>query len=328
MLEMRHLFHAVALSEHRNFARAAVSLNLSQPALTRSIQAFEGQLGVRLFDRKRKGVEPTEAGHLLLKRARGLIAQAEDLERETGAVSRGIIGETKVAAGPYVAKMLLGSVVGALLREQTGASFRLVVDSWTESARLLREREVDLAVCDVSEIDESVFEVLPLASHQAYCVVREGHPLSPKTRRFSEVRRWPLGVTAIPPRVLGHLNSPRIEDSQPTAVHCEDLEILKEIVTVSDVVMFLPLCLVAEEIRRRTLRVLPLEIPWLKTQFGVIKLKGRTLSSFCDRVTEEVQQADRECHQLGEKLRSEFFAPKHPRRKRTRPASKGTSTKK
>ncbi|HBM63808.1 MAG TPA: LysR family transcriptional regulator, partial [Pseudomonas sp.] len=48
-IELRHLRHALSLAEHGNFARAAEALHLSQPALTRSLQALEAQVGEQLF---------------------------------------------------------------------------------------------------------------------------------------------------------------------------------------------------------------------------------------------------------------------------------------
>ena len=60
--DLRSLGHAQALAEHASFARAAKVLHITQPALSRSIQELERRVGVRLFDRARRGVEPTEAG--------------------------------------------------------------------------------------------------------------------------------------------------------------------------------------------------------------------------------------------------------------------------
>ena len=54
-MDLRRLAHLVALAEFGNFARAAAQLHLSQPALTRSVQAAEAELGLRLFDRGPNG---------------------------------------------------------------------------------------------------------------------------------------------------------------------------------------------------------------------------------------------------------------------------------
>ncbi len=68
MIEIRRIEQAVTLSKYRNFARAAAALGLSQPALTRSIQVLEEELGVRLFDRYPRDIVPTEFGRVLLQR--------------------------------------------------------------------------------------------------------------------------------------------------------------------------------------------------------------------------------------------------------------------
>ena len=75
-IELRHLRHALALAEHGNFARAAEALHLSQPALTRSLQALEAQVGEQLFDRSHREVTPTTMGELLLQHARQLLLHA------------------------------------------------------------------------------------------------------------------------------------------------------------------------------------------------------------------------------------------------------------
>ena len=82
MFDMRRLRHALALAEHRNFARAAAALHITQPALSRSIQALEEGMGVLLFDRSPRDVEPTAFGELVLRHARGLELSSRDLDRE------------------------------------------------------------------------------------------------------------------------------------------------------------------------------------------------------------------------------------------------------
>ena len=56
-VELRRLRHLIALAEHGNFGRAAAACYITQPALSRSIQALEAQVGATLFDRRRKMME-------------------------------------------------------------------------------------------------------------------------------------------------------------------------------------------------------------------------------------------------------------------------------
>ena len=69
MNDLRQLRHFVALAEHGHFARAAAAVHLSQPALSRSIQALEASLGCNLVDRHSRGISLTAHGSLVLEQA-------------------------------------------------------------------------------------------------------------------------------------------------------------------------------------------------------------------------------------------------------------------
>ncbi|MGB9193487.1 MAG: LysR family transcriptional regulator [Azonexus sp.] len=70
MITQRRLQHLLALVEHAHFGRAASALDISQPALTKSIQALESELGVTLIDRKHGTVGPTVFGELVLQHSK------------------------------------------------------------------------------------------------------------------------------------------------------------------------------------------------------------------------------------------------------------------
>jgi LysR family cyn operon transcriptional activator len=76
-IDLRHMRHALALSEHRNFGRAAERLGISQPTLSRSIQVLEAQIGAPLFDRLPRDVVPTEVGRVFLERATPIVIQSD-----------------------------------------------------------------------------------------------------------------------------------------------------------------------------------------------------------------------------------------------------------
>lgn len=331
MIELRHMTHALALAEHRNFARAADALHLSQPALTRSIQSLEDQMGTPLFIRARKGVEPTDAGQLMLKRARAIVSQTEDLMRE-GMVLRKTKGtEIRIAAGPYAGHLILAPSVARQLAAEPGFRFDLRIDHWVKVTQMLKERRMDLAICESSELDDRELEILPLRAHRGAIAVRPGHPLlsGGKPVDIKRVVKWPIAITArLPPRILKPMLSYIKGSSFVPAVHCEDVGVIKTIVMDSDAVGIFPLAMIRHELERGLLKIVDAEAPWLETCFAVIWLKDRLLSESMRSFIRVVRAADEELAQTEEELSARFSPDRQPARNRASTHINGTSIRK
>lgn len=107
MSDLRQFRHFVALAEHGHYARAAEAVNLSQPALSRSIQALEGQLGCTLVERGSRGVALTAHGRLVLEHARRLLAGHRALHNAVSQLANLDSGELCLGGGPFPAARLL-----------------------------------------------------------------------------------------------------------------------------------------------------------------------------------------------------------------------------
>ncbi|MEH0108883.1 LysR family transcriptional regulator [Tersicoccus sp. MR15.9] len=85
-MELRQMEYLVTLADEQQFTRAAAICGVSQSGLSAAIRSLEDELGVSLFDRTTRRVEPTDAGHALLAHARTILAQA--------AAARDAVGRT------------------------------------------------------------------------------------------------------------------------------------------------------------------------------------------------------------------------------------------
>lgn len=94
--ELRHLVYFLAVARHLHFRKAAESLNVAQPALSRQIADLERALGVGLFSRTRRRVELTAAGRALMERVEPVLRSLKGVESELSALSKGEIGHIRV----------------------------------------------------------------------------------------------------------------------------------------------------------------------------------------------------------------------------------------
>jgi DNA-binding transcriptional LysR family regulator len=99
-IELRHLRQFVAVAEDGHITRAAERLGMQQPPLSQRIKAIETELDVKLFRRKARGVELTEAGRVFFDRARAMIAQYEGSVEATRSAARGEQGRLCVGVMP------------------------------------------------------------------------------------------------------------------------------------------------------------------------------------------------------------------------------------
>ena len=95
LVQLRHL---VALAESGSFSRAAERVHLTQPALSRSIQSLEEELGGSLFDRIGRRAELTAVGREILERARQLVLDAQDLNERARAAARSAARAARTSA--------------------------------------------------------------------------------------------------------------------------------------------------------------------------------------------------------------------------------------
>lgn len=142
---MRQVRHLLAVLEHGNVLRAAAAIHISQPALSKSIQNLEAELGVRLFERGPRGVSPTIYGTALLKHARLLLNQGEQAVAEIGAIKDGHLGHLRLGVANF-AIHFLPAVLAKLLSSRPGLSFDVVDGTYEGLTALVREGALDAVV--------------------------------------------------------------------------------------------------------------------------------------------------------------------------------------
>jgi DNA-binding transcriptional LysR family regulator len=269
-LQLRHVQHAVALAEEGSYTAAARRLNLSQPALSRSIQTLEELLGAPLFDRTSAGIVPTTIGSIVLERGRLLLQDAKSVEREVRLALGLETGSLTIGAGPYPANISVGQACGLLLLDHPRLKVDIRVADWQSLLQAVLDGTLDFAVAEISTIaDDSRFETETLPRHPGYFICHPRHPLVRETALTLErVRAFPIVSSSLPARLRGI----------DAAIRVDTFRLLRDIVIHSNSVGLATASQVRSDEEAGLLARLPLELPWMHSQYGFIRLRNRTPS--------------------------------------------------
>jgi DNA-binding transcriptional LysR family regulator len=184
-LHLLRLFAAVA--RHHSFSRAAETLHLSQPAVSKGVRDFEAQIGSRLLERGgHGGVSLTEAGSLLMRHATPLFAAERAAEEELAALRGLDRGSLSVGAGTTVATYHLPPYLGAFHKRYPGVELRLTSGNTRMILELLTARELDIAVVE-GPVDDPAIEVRPWHEEEMVLISAPDHRLARAPAPFATV---------------------------------------------------------------------------------------------------------------------------------------------
>lgn len=178
-MELRQLRYFVAVAEEGHITRAAERLGIQQPPLSRQIKAIEYELDVRLFRRKARGVELTDAGSVLLDGARAILADLDQALESTRRTARGEQGRICVGITPSAMfHPLLPYAIRCFREEFPLVSLTLEERISNELMKLLRDQQMDVAFIRTSFADPEGLIITPLLHEPMMVVLPDGHPLT------------------------------------------------------------------------------------------------------------------------------------------------------
>lgn len=191
-VSLRHMRAFTALVRHGNFRRAAQSLNLSQSALSMTIQQMERELGVALFDRTTRRVELTTVGSNLLPTIDRILGDIDMSMADARAEAEGQRGRVVVASTLSIAVRNLPTVIQRFRAKYP--NIRVSTLDYTVSAihHSLRVNESDIGICGQNEFDSELdFEFLK--SDRLEAILTREHPLAKQSEiRWQELLSYPF----------------------------------------------------------------------------------------------------------------------------------------
>jgi len=150
-MELRQLRYLIALAEERHFTRAAAREHIAQPALSQQIRRLEAELGLTLVERTTRRVAMTDAGDLLVARARRAIAELDAAQAELQSLAGIHSGRLSVGALHTMGPVDLSLLLSSFHRSYPEVELTVREQSSEELAGMLRDDEIDLAFLSVTE---------------------------------------------------------------------------------------------------------------------------------------------------------------------------------
>jgi DNA-binding transcriptional LysR family regulator len=306
MNDLRLIRLAIAVGQHGSFARAAEALELSQPSVSRGIAELEASLGVRLFDRSHKQVLPTAFGRVLLERGPAVLNGAADLRSEIRLMAGLEKGTLSIGAGPFPGETTVPRALAALVRAHPGLQVQLTLMDPQQVALEVLAGRLEVGVADVRGLEkESALVVEPLPPLRTWLACRTGHPLT-RVRgavTLDQALEYPLATTllraeatALAPRGRAALSAGRHGEARAAPqITLNSLAAARLIAQHSDTLCIVTADCLADDSAAQRLVRLPIELPLLRTSYGVLTLAGRSLAPaapvFIERLRAVVAQA-------------------------------------
>jgi DNA-binding transcriptional LysR family regulator len=182
VVELRHLRYFVAVASELHFARAAQRLFVSQPALSQQIRSLEAELGLKLFERNRRGVRLTPEGAAFLAEAQAVVRQADHAAAVARALAEGATGHLRLGYVLTVPGGPAERVVREYQRRYPGVEVTAESGSTARNVERLREGELDAAFVHTPFEDVEGLAWVEVASLPLVVALPSAHPLSRRRR--------------------------------------------------------------------------------------------------------------------------------------------------
>jgi DNA-binding transcriptional LysR family regulator len=283
-MKLQDLHVLMTVVQAGSMGKAAERLNTSQPNISRSIAELEHVLGVRLLDRHRHGIEPTEYGRALLDCGGAVFDELRQGVKNIEFLADPKAGDVRIGCNPFLAANFVSAVVDRLYRRYPRVASHLVSAQVETLRRELSERNVDFLIAPKFghfADDRLGFETLYEDSH----VVVAGAQNPWARRRKIKLAELTDEAWLLPPpdSVFGSVALEAFRasglDYPRTTVCTAPADVRIRLLATGRFLTIFATSVLRFPTLRPELKVLPVELPVPPMPVGIVTLKNRTLSS-------------------------------------------------
>jgi LysR family transcriptional regulator, hydrogen peroxide-inducible genes activator len=290
-ITLRQLQYVVAVSQTLSFRKAAERCRVSQPSLSAQLAQLEAALSVRLFERDKKRVMPTQAGKALIERAQRLVLDADELVLAARRAADPLTGTLTLGVIPTIAPYLLPSITPALRKAFPKLGVAWIEDKTEALTKLLAAGSLDAALvaleAELGDVEHAV-----IAKDPFVLVTRRDHPLA---QQRAEVSRTELRDTDVLLLDDGHCFREQALEyctrakAHELALRATSLATLTQMVAGGMGVTLLPQLAVPTETARTGLKIRPFTNPAPYRTIALIWRKRSAITDALQKLAEVLQ---------------------------------------
>jgi DNA-binding transcriptional LysR family regulator len=264
-VKFRDLHIALTVAQSGSMLKAAKALAISQPVVSKVIADLEQVLGVRLFDRSRKGVEPTASGRALINRGRAAFDELKQGVKEIEFLNDPTTGELRIGSSQPLADIV------------TGDALSICED--------LRERRVELGLTRMPGLDSEKDDMEQEVLFEEPLVVVAGIKNHWARRRkiklaelVNEPWTWPSPGSIVDLLVVAAFRARGLEAPRAT-VYADSFNMRTKLAATGPFLAVVHASILKFPAKDPSIKLLPVELPTTTHgQIGIMTLKNRTLS--------------------------------------------------
>jgi len=263
-MDIKALRAFVEVAQFRNISLAAISLGITQPSLSRIIGALETEFGGTLFHRTGRGVSLTPLGEAALPRARGLLAESEQLRADMRELGRSPAGNVTLAMLPSLMRAIAGDLYEEVHRSYPGVRLRMLEGFGNQIEEWLADGRTDIALLSRYRVRKDDHGEVITTSN--LMLVGRPEPVRGRgTVKFSRLAGLPLVLPAPPNglRIAVEDTARHLHFKPQVVVEADSLEAQKAIVSRGGCYAVLSPQTVQREVAAGLLQARPIVDPML-----------------------------------------------------------------
>lgn len=295
-IKTRQMVLLAHLDRERSVLRAADAAGMSQPAASKLLRELEEAMGVSLFERHARGVEPNAYGEIVMRHAHTVLSELRRAQEEVEALKRGQRYRVAIGCVLSPATDLLPMALSLLAQRHPQMLVSVEMDTSRQMVERLLEGQLDIVIGRVVNAEHAAglaFEALADEPHSL--IARAGHPLARKRRlRLEDLVDHTWVLPPVGSLLRDRLDALFLQRGLPLpsrVVQTQSVPMITNLLRRSDMLVALPEEVVRPYCDAGMLRVLPIELNVRMDAFGLITRRGHALSPHAEEALQLLREA-------------------------------------